>query len=137
MEARGPHGMEAVIVRVHAVTVHVRDIEAARAFYSKVLGFREKSFHAGASRAAFELPGTSTLLTMHIQGGAEGGREPGPVSGIVFYARAPVAACEEIQRRGGTVTNPPRTVELPWATFTLGVIADPDGNEFVVSNRVD
>ena len=83
----------------------------------------------------FALPGTSTLLTMHIQAPGEDGRDPGTVSGIVFRHPDPGAACEEIKRRGGTVTVAAMLIEFPRAKFVRAVIADPDGNEFVISNR--
>ncbi|MCI4352687.1 MAG: hypothetical protein L3K14_04785 [Thermoplasmata archaeon] len=47
------------------------------------------------------------------------------------------AAIVEIKRRGGTVANEPRAVEFPGVKFVLGVIADPDGNESVIPNRID
>ncbi len=124
--------MESMIEGMEAVTVHVAEIERARTFYSDVLGLQEVSFNAAASRAAFAIPGTTTLLTMHIQGEDEGGRPPGTVSGIVFSHKDPAAACAEIRRRGGTIVGEPRTFPTPIGTVTLGVFADPDGNEFVL-----
>ena len=124
--------MEEVIEGLEAVTIHVRDIQRARAFYREVLGLSEVSYIAKASRAAFAIPGSSTLLTMHPLGEGEGGREPGTVSGIVFFHRDPVAACAEIRRRGGTIVDEPHTFENPLGMVTLGVFADPDGNEFVL-----
>ncbi len=121
-----------VIEGMEAVTVHIRDIQRARKFYSDVLGLREVSFLPKASRAAFALPGTSTLLTMHPLGEGEGGREPGTVSGIVFSHRDPVSACAEIRRRGGTIVDEPETFPTALGTVTLGVFADPDGNQFVI-----
>ncbi len=129
--------MNEVISGLHAVTVHIRDIQKARAFYRDVLGFSELSFNEAANRAVFALPGTSTLLTMHIQAPGEEGRDPGTVSGVVFRHADPVAACEEIKRRGGTVTVEAKMIEFAGTKFHRGVIADPDGNEFVVSNRPD
>ena len=129
--------MSEVITGLHAVTIHVQDIQRARRFYEEVLGFRELNFDAKASRAVFAIPGTSTLLTMHIQAPGEGGREPGTVSGIVFRHPDPGAACEEIRRRGGTVTVEAKPVDSPFGEFVRAVIADPDGNEFVISNRTD
>ncbi len=117
---------------VEAITVHIRDIERARTFYAEVLGLREVSFLPQASRAAFALPGTPTLLTMHPMGDGEGGREPGTVSGVVFSHHDPVAALEEIRRRGGTVVNEAKTYPAAIGTITIGVFADPDGNEFVL-----
>jgi catechol 2,3-dioxygenase-like lactoylglutathione lyase family enzyme len=129
--------MSEVITGLHAVTIHVRDIQKARTFYQDVLGFNELNFNEKASRAVFALPGTSTLLTMHIQAPGEEGRDPGTVSGIIFRHPDPGAACEEIKRRGGTVTVEARTIESPFGVFVRAVIADPDGNEFVISNRTD
>jgi predicted enzyme related to lactoylglutathione lyase len=124
--------MAQLIEGMEAVSVHVRDIERARKFYSEVLGLKEASFIAAASRAAFEIPGTTTLLTMHIQGEGEGGREPGTVSGIIFSHHDPMAACAEIRKRGGTIIAEPTTSQTPLGKQTRGVFADPDGNEFVI-----
>lgn len=129
--------MTEVITGLHAVTLHIRDIQKARAFYRDVLGLSELSFNEKASRAVFALPGSSTIMSMHIMAPGEEGREPGTVTGLVFSHPDPAAACEEIKRRGGTVTVEPNTVELPGAKFVRGVIADPDGNEFLISNRKD
>ena len=125
------------IAGLHAVTVHIRDISRARGFYRDVLGLKELRFDPRASRAVFALPGTSTLLTMHIQAPGEEGRDPGTVSGIVFHHPDPVAACEMVRSRGGTITLPATLVELPGAKFHRAAIADPDGNEFIISNRTD
>jgi predicted enzyme related to lactoylglutathione lyase len=127
--------MTEVITGLQAVTIHIRDIHKARGFYRDVLGFRELQFEEKASRAVFALPGTSTVLTMHIQAPGEEGRDPGTVSGIVFSHPDPIAACDEIKRRGGSVTMEPKLIEVPGAKFVRAVIADPDGNEFLISNR--
>ncbi|HEV2230691.1 MAG TPA: VOC family protein [Thermoplasmata archaeon] len=124
--------MSDVIEALEAVTVHVNDIERARKFYREVLGLREVSFVPKASRAVFEIPGTPTLLTMHPMGEEKGGRAPGTVSGIVFTNRDPVSACRTIRERGGTIVNEPATFPTPIGRVTLGVFADPDGNEFVL-----
>jgi len=124
--------MSDVIEGMEAVTVHIREIGAARKFYTEVLGLEEVSFLPQASRAAYAIPGTSTLLTMHIQGEGEGGREPGTVSGVVFSHHDPRAACAEILRRGGTIVDEPHTFPTALGMVTLGVFADPDGNQFVL-----
>jgi predicted enzyme related to lactoylglutathione lyase len=129
--------MSEVITGLHAVTIHIRDVQKARTFYSKVLGLKELAFDEKANRAVFALPGTPTLLTMHIQTAGEEGRDPGTVSGIVFRHPDPAAASEEIKRRGGTVTVEPKLIEFAGVKFVRAVIADPDGNEFVLSNRTD
>jgi predicted enzyme related to lactoylglutathione lyase len=124
--------MPDVIEGMEAVTVHVRDIQRARKFYSEVIGLKEVSFIPAASRAAFAIPGTTTLLTMHILGDGEGGREPGTVSGVVFSHRDPTAACSEIRKRGGSIVDEPKTYPTPLGTVTICVFADPDGNQFVI-----
>ena len=129
--------MTEVITGLHAVTLHIRDIQKARTFYREVLGLHELSFNEKANRAVFALPGSTTILSMHIQAPGEEGRDPGTVSGIIFSHPDPTAACEEFKRRGGVVTVEPNLVELAGVKFVRAVIADPDGNEFVISNRTD
>jgi len=126
-----------VISSLHAVTVHITDAARSRTFYRDVLGLKELLYDEKASRLVFALPDSSTLLTMHVQSPGEGGREPGTVTGLVFHHPDPVAACREIARRGGTITAEPRTVETSIGSFVRAVIADPDGNEFLISNRTD
>lgn len=129
--------MTEVVTGLHAVTIHILDIQKARAFYRDVLGLKELTFNEKANRAVFTLPGTSTILSMHIQAPGEQGRDPGTVSGVVFSHPDPAAACAEIKRRGGSVTLEPTLVEMPGAKFVRAAIADPDGNEFLISNRSD
>ena len=126
-----------VVSSLHAATVHITDVEKAREFYRDVLGLKELLVDVKANRAVFALPNSTTLLTMHVQAPGEGGREPGTVTGLVFHHPDPEAACREIRRRGGTVTVEPATVETAIGKFVRGVIADPDGNEFIISNRTD
>ncbi|MFY9716739.1 MAG: VOC family protein [Thermoplasmata archaeon] len=129
--------MSEVISGLHSVTIHIRDAGPARTFYRDVLGLKELLFDEKANRLVFALPGTSTLLTMHIQSPGEDGRDPGTVSGVVFHHADPATACREIARRGGVVSVEPKTIETSIGSFVRAVIADPDGNEFVISNRTD
>jgi predicted enzyme related to lactoylglutathione lyase len=124
--------MSDVIEGMEAVTVHIRDIERARKFYTEVLRLKETAYFPESSSAAYAIPGTTTLLTMHIMGPQEGGREPGTVSGIIFSHPDPKAACEEIRKRGGTIISEPQSFPNPRGTVTRVVFADPDGNEFVL-----
>ncbi len=129
--------MSEVIAGLHSVTLHIRDVTAASSFYREVLGLRELLVDSRQGRAVYAIPGTSTLLTMHVQRPGEGGREPGTVSGLVFHHPDPAAACAEIRRRGGTITMEPVEFETSIGKFVRAVIADPDGNEFIISNRTD
>lgn len=126
-----------VIQGLHAVTVPITDLEKAREFYRDVLGLQELLVDVRVNRAVFALPGTPTLLTVNLPAPGERGRDPGTVSGLIFHHPDPGAACREIRRRGGTITSEPVTVEAAIGEFVRGVIADPDGNEFVLTNRTD
>jgi catechol 2,3-dioxygenase-like lactoylglutathione lyase family enzyme len=116
-----------------AITVHVRDVQAARKFYREVLGLHEAGFTEQTGRAVFTIPGTPIAFAMHVPRPGEGGREPGTVSGVVFHHHDPRAAIEEIRRRGGTITLEPTEVPGPGGTIVRAAFADPDGNEFLIS----
>lgn len=126
-----PAPMTTIVEGVSSVTVHVRDLQKSRNFYRDVLGLREIAFQEDRGRLVFALPGIPTVLAMHVQGPGEGGREPGTATGVVFTSSDVGAACAEFRRRGGTVTMDPVTV--PGWGITRAVIADPDGNEFVLA----
>ena len=129
--------MSDVVSGLHAVTVHIRSAEKVRTFYRDVLGLKELLYDEKANRLVFALPNSSTLLTMHVMRPGEEGREPGTVSGVVFHHADPVAACREIARRGGTITMEPTPFETAVGTFVRAAIADPDGNEYLLTNRTD
>lgn len=129
--------MTDVVTGVFAVTLHIRDVEKSRHFYRDVLGLKEVVFDVTAHRAVYALPGTTTLLAMHVMGPTEGGREPGTVTGIIFSHPFPGVACAEIQQRGGTITVPPTLVERGGSKFYRGAFSDPDGNEFLISSQKD
>lgn len=129
--------MPDVVTGLHAVTVHIRDIAQARRFYRDVLGLKELAYDESLSRAVFALPGTTTRLTMHVMGPGEEGREPGTVSGVVFYHPFPGVACAEIKHRGGAITLEPKLVERGSMKFYRAAFADPDGNEFLISSQKD
>ncbi len=129
--------MPDVVTGVHAITLHIRDPARSRAFYRDVLGLQEVAFNEQLRRVVFALPGTTTLLTMHVMAPGEEGREPGTVSGVVFRTADPREACAEITKRGGSVTVPPTEFDTPKGKFWRAAFADPDGNEFLISNRVD
>ncbi len=129
--------MTEVVTGLQLVTVHIRDIQKARVFYRDILGLREVRFDDKSNLAVYAIPGTTTTLLAHVQGPGEGGRDPGTVSGMVFHHPDPTAACEEIKRRGGAVTEDPKLIERPNVKYVRAVIADPDGNEFLLWNRAD
>jgi len=126
--------MAPIVEGLQAVTVHVTDLDRARPFYSKVLGLEEDDPVPNLPRASFKIPGTSTRLTMHVQRPGEGGREPGTVSGVLFYCKDPIAAAESVKAHGGTVVDEPWSMQRGPATVVRTVVADPDGNQFILSS---
>ena len=115
-----------------ASSVHVKDIERARKFYTGVLGFREQMFNREGKAAYFEVPGSNVTFVVHEYGGEcakNGGRPPGTVSGIVFAVPEVRRGVEELQKRGVTITDP--------ALYggTMASFADPDGNEFTIGTK--
>jgi predicted enzyme related to lactoylglutathione lyase len=73
---------------------------------------------------------------MHVQGGTEGGREPGTVSGILFHCADPVAASATIRAPGGAIVDEPWTMQRGGVNIVRVVVADPDGNEFILSSAL-
>lgn len=126
--------MAGIIDGLEAVTVHVKELQNAQSFYSKVLGLQEDGLLPNIPRAVFKIPGTTARLLMHGTTLEEGGREPGTVSGIRFRCLDPVAACAAIVRLGGTIADQPSTMARGGVTITRAVISDPDGNEFILSS---
>ena len=68
---------------------------------------------------------------MHVQGKREPGRPAGTVSGVYFSVTDVKRAVRAIQRKGGTITDRPE--KKPWGNWNA-TIADPDGNEFVLTD---
>jgi len=122
---------EPTIQGLNAVTVHITDVARSRRFYGEVLGLKELEFQAERQRLVYALPGTSTVLTMHVMSDPrEEGRPAGTVSGVVFSHSDPAAALSRIRERGGTVIA--EAMKMPWG-LVRGVFADPDGNEFIIA----
>jgi len=128
--------MPRVIEGLQAVTVHVTDLRRARGFYSRVLGLEEERPTPNVPRAVFKIPGTTTRLLMHVQGKGEGGRPPGTVSGILFHCTDPVAATTVVKENGGSIVDEPWTMHRGEVTVVRVVVADPDGNEFILSSAL-
>ncbi|MCA1814057.1 MAG: VOC family protein [Halobacteriales archaeon] len=113
-----------------AITVHIRDPDQARDFYTRVLGFKELSFDAAAQRGTWQIPGGATLVA-HVQRPDEPGRPAGTVTGVMFHVRDAQASRDEIARRGGKVDEP---WKAPWGP-TYVTVWDPDGNEWLLIQR--
>ncbi len=113
-----------------SIWIHVTSMEKAQTFYKNILGLEELSFQGGSDGyASYKVPG-GPALSMHVKGENEPGRDPGTVSGIQFTVDDPIAVAKEIQKRGGRITDEPK--KQPWGA-TTATIADPDGNEFIIT----
>ena len=126
--------MSHIIQGLQAVTVHVTDLAKARAFYLDILGMEEEGQPPHSPRVVFKIPGSETRLSMHVQGPDEHGREPGTVSGLLFQCSDPIAACAEVVRKGGRLVNEPWSMHRGATKVVRAVIADPDGNEMILSS---
>jgi len=118
------------IRKLNSIWVHVRDIKKARKFYRDVLGLKEIWYDEEGESASFRIP-RGPPLSMHVQGKGEPGRPAGTVSGIYFSVVDVNRAARAIERKGGTVTDRPE--KKPWGNWNA-TIADPDGNEFVLTD---
>src|SRR5881396_16390 len=94
------------IRKLNSIWVHVHDIKNARKFYHDVLGLKEIWYDEGGESASFRIP-QGPPISMHVQGKDEPGRP------------------------AGTVTDRPE--KKPWGNWNA-TIADPDGNEFVLTD---
>lgn len=121
-----------IVQGLPAVTIHVKSIAKAKEFYTKVVGLKDVSAKSDeiVKGASFEIPGTSTKLSMHEPFPNDPGRPPGTVSGIIFGVPNVQNAVTEITKRGGKITDAP--TDAPWGG-KLAVFADVDGNEFVIT----
>jgi predicted enzyme related to lactoylglutathione lyase len=127
--------MEGILQGLEAVTIHVRDLENARTFYGGVLRLKELQYVAGGT-ITYAIPGSSTVLLMHIKRPQEQGREPGTVSGLVFSVADVTAVCEAIRASGGSITDEPEKITNTSGTHMRAAFADPDGNEFMIRVRL-
>src|SRR2546422_7842657 len=129
-EVRGVSMPVSPIRKLNSIWVHVRDIKKARTFYHDVLGLSEIWYDEEGESASFRIP-RGPPLSMHVQGKGELGRSAGTVSGIYFSVEDVKRAARAIERKGGTV--PDRPEKKPWGNWNA-TIADPDGNEFVLTD---
>ncbi len=120
---------------LEAVTLHVRDVEAARKFYGGVLGLEELRYLPPGG-VTYALPGVPIVLSMHVMQPQEAGRPPGTVTGLVFAVPDVEAVCRTLRAAGGTITDEPAKVTNPSGSFLRATFADPDWNEFLLRQRL-
>ncbi len=117
------------------VSLHVTDFDRARTFYAKAFGLKERSAMADAKWAEFEVPGASAIGIHGWESGckAAGGRPPGTVTGMILEVADARAFADHVVKSGGKLTDP--IEKMPWGPLG-GTVADPDGNEFVISEAM-
>lgn len=123
--------------RVSLITIGVRDLPRARAFY-EALGWRG---HEIEETVFFQAGGLALVLWGRSKLAADCGLEDaGPSSGFGGIALAHnVRSPDEVdallataERAGGTITKPATTSELG---FYTGVFIDPDGHAWEVAHN--
>jgi len=118
------------ILKVDTIWVHIRDVRRARVFYRDALGLAELHYDEASQHASYRLP-RGPPLAMHKQGKGEPGRRAGTVTGLYLRVADVRKAARAIKRRGGRVTDEPE--KMPWGKWNA-TVADPDGNEFVLTD---
>jgi predicted enzyme related to lactoylglutathione lyase len=122
--------MPTPIKGIDSIWVHIRDVKKARTFYRDALGLKELDYSEEGQYAMYKLPGAG-YLGIHKQGKDEPGRKAGTVSGVYFKVADVKRVASQIAKKGGRVTDKPE--KKPWGDWNA-TIADPDGNEFVISD---
>ena len=113
--------------RVGYVTVGVRDLDRALAFYRDVLGLELMYSAPEFSYAAFKL-GDLRFAIAAAEVDAFTGQPPGNRhTGIGLMVDDVDAAHAELAAKGVSFTMPPS--KQPWGGY-MGIFSDPDGNLF-------
>lgn len=117
---------------VKIVSIPVADQDASLKFYTEKLGFKLATDQPmGDGRRWIELliPGADTSLALFTPPGHEdriGGFQP-----MTFWCDDVVATANAMKAKGVELAAEPR--KEPWGT--MAIFKDPDGNQFVFSNR--
>jgi predicted enzyme related to lactoylglutathione lyase len=123
--------MPTEITGLDAIWVHITDIAKARVFYRDVLGLPELGASDKGMWAMYEIPG-GPILGVHRRFPREPGRPAGTVTGAFLRVDDVEEAVRRTEARGGTITD--RPLQQSWGDVHA-TVADPDGNEFVLSTR--
>ena len=123
-----PDSTRGMITGTVGMTIHVNDMEQAKRFW-EALGLKVEGSDGALVRLA--IPGSApiTLHTWNSVCATNGGRPPGTVTGLMLAVDDASAACARVTQAGGRIVAPPFT---PWSGGMWAIVADPDGNEFIV-----
>ncbi|HTV07240.1 MAG TPA: VOC family protein [Acidobacteriaceae bacterium] len=117
---------------VKIVSIPVRNQDAALNFYTIKLGFKvatDQPFGNGQRWIELRIPGSDTNLALFTPPGHEsriGGFQP-----VTFWCDDVFATAAELKAKGVELAAEPK--KEAWGI--MAKFKDPDGNEFVFSNR--
>lgn len=118
-----------MIGEMYTASVNVRDVDAAKEFYTKTLGFEvvgDDTFPDGFRFLTVRPAGTTTALALNHNPEAT----PDPVgSGITYMSPDVEQLYNTWSARGVVFDGPPQV--MPWGAKGL-TFADLDGNKFFV-----
>jgi predicted enzyme related to lactoylglutathione lyase len=125
---------EAGMIRgVKIVSIPVKDQNVALKFYTEKLGFKvatDQEMAPGKQRwIELMIPGADTNLALFTPDGHE--NRIGGFQSMTFWTDDVFATAEQMKKKGVEITDGPR--KEVWGT--MAKFKDPDGNEFVFSNR--
>jgi len=114
---------ETTVSKIGQIAITVRDVAAAKSFYSGILGLKPL-FDAGPNLAFLAADEVRIMLTT-----PQGGGEVGKNSILYFRTTAIESTYEQIVQRGAQGEAKPHAVaKLPAHELWLAFVRDPDGN---------
>ena len=121
-----------MIKGIKFVAIPVSDQQRALDFYTKALGFRvltDQPFDDNQRWIELGIGRSSAGLSLFTPPGHE--NRIGTYTGISFVADDVMETCRELAAKGVTFIQEPKQAD--WGT--AAVIADPDGNQFVLGSK--
>jgi len=114
-------------MRLEVVQVPVRDVDAAKSFYTERLGFgldHDVEYVPGMRVVQLTPPGSATSIVI---GTGMTGMPPGSLEGLQLVVPDMAATRAELLRRGAEVSEAQDMGGVSFAYFS-----DPDGNRWVI-----
>ena len=121
-----------MIKGIKFASVPVTDQDRALSFYTEKLGFRiltDQPFDGNQRWIELQIPGAESGLVLFTPPGHQD--RIGTFSAISFRCDDLQKTYEDLSARGVEFAAPP--TKQPWGSFAI--FKDPDGNQFVMSER--